>query len=397
MAATKPKILFFTSHCPHAAPNGAHLRTLHIARFLQECGDLRLVLAGRWPFDSQAIKKAAEEFKLCAVMNFIRVPRRSLAERLRYEFDPFVLNTHNAAVSVMDEAKLASLMEGHDLAWFYGVHIPNALKMRTVHRSVLDVDDVPSQYYRSCLRTETNPIRRMLLRRQIALWRRREGQLLNRFNLLGVSSTQDREYFHNDARVHMIPNGFEETESLPKQSHDGPSRVGFIGDCSYPPNKEGITWFVRAVWPLVKRRIPDARLRVVGNETANEKFQEGQDIDGLGYVDDPAAEINTWSVMAVPILTGGGTRVKIAEAFSRGCPVVSTSMGAYGYDVTHKQELLLADHPKDFADACCNLICNQSLAQAIVKSARDVFQQRYAWQAIKPSVYKVVEHCLALP
>ncbi len=73
---------------------------------------------------------------------------------------------------------------------------------------------------------------------------------------------------------------------------------------------------------------------------------------------DPAAEIATWSAMVIPIRLGAGTGVKIADGFSRKCPVVSTQLGAFGYDVQHGRELLLVrdDDPVAFASACVSLI-----------------------------------------
>ena len=64
------------------------------------------------------------------------------------------------------------------------------------------------------------------------------------------------------------------------------------------------------------------------------------DVDALGYVADAASEMATWSAMIIPVRLGGGTRVKIADAFSRKCPVVSTRLGAYGYDVQTGRELI---------------------------------------------------------
>lgn len=92
----------------------------------------------------------------------------------------------------------------------------------------------------------------------------------------------------------------------------------------YPPGQ---------VWPRNKAKHMNARLRLVGLGTDSEIAREGVDIDGLGWVNDTAEEISTWSMMIMPIHVGGGTRVKIAEAFSRKCPVVATSLGAFGYKV----------------------------------------------------------------
>src|SRR5205807_660617 len=100
------------------------------------------------------------------------------------------------------------------------------------------------------------------------------------------------------------------------------------------------------------------RLRLVGKGSDGPQKPAGPDIDALGWVDDSAAEIATWSVMAVPIRMGGGTRIKIAEGFSRKCPMVSTRLGAYGYEIEDRRQIRLADTPEDFARACVELVRN---------------------------------------
>src|SRR5207253_3633751 len=98
--------------------------------------------------------------------------------------------------------------------------------------------------------------------------------------------------------------------------------------------------------------VPDAELRLVGLSTDGAAKPGGPDIHGLGYLESAAEEMATWSAMIVPIHEGAGTRVKIADAFSKGIPVVATELGASGYSIKNHVELLIADAPEDFAAAC---------------------------------------------
>ena len=120
----------------------------------------------------------------------------------------------------------------------------------------------------------------------------------------------------------------------------------------------------------------------------------GQDIDGLGYLDDATDEISSWSTMIVPIRVGGGTRVKIAEAFSRRCPVVSTTLGAFGYEVTDGVELVLADNSESFANACVRLINDRVLATKLSDTAWTRFLREWTWDSIGGSVEEVVRMCI---
>ena len=159
------------------------------------------------------------------------------------------------------------------------------------------------------------------------------------------------------------------------------------------PNREGILLFIRDVWPRIKRDVPNVHLRLVG-KGSEEVPNLCPDIEGLGWMDDASEEIASWSAMIVPIHVGGGTRIKIAEAFSRKCPVISTSLGAYGYDLESGREAMLADNPSAFAQACIDLITNAPLRESLTAHAYKRYQHHWTWEAQANSVARAVEHCL---
>jgi glycosyltransferase involved in cell wall biosynthesis len=117
-------------------------------------------------------------------------------------------------------------------------------------------------------------------------------------------------------------------------------------------------------------------------------------VDTLGWIEDPENEISTWSAMIIPIQTGGGTRIKIADAFSRKVPVVSTRYGAYGYDVKGGTELLLADSPRDFSAACVSLAKDTMLGAKLAETAWSRFLKDWSWDAIAPCFWSAAEDCL---
>jgi glycosyltransferase involved in cell wall biosynthesis len=161
------------------------------------------------------------------------------------------------------------------------------------------------------------------------------------------------------------------------------------------PNEEGIKWFVREVWHKIKRDFPDAQLRLVGRGSQGHLTSLGPDITGLGWLEDPADEIASWSAMIVPIKVGAGTRVKVAEGFARRCPVVATTIGAFGYDVENGREALLADHADDFASACMLLLRNPGFGEALAERAHKRFLERWTWVSFEPSVGAAIHQCLA--
>jgi glycosyltransferase involved in cell wall biosynthesis len=259
---------------------------------------------------------------------------------------------------------------------------------------VLDIDDIQSQVHAGKIKQAAGLAERLRAAHQQFVWRRREKVLMQRFGTVCVCSEADRAYLGGGDRIHPIPNGFESPRTTPSHAPLSPPRIGFIGTLNYEPNVDGLKWFIRKVWPVIKSRQSDARLRLVGMGTDAGIAGEGADIDGLGFVDDVAAEVSGWTTSIVPINVGGGTRIKIAEAFSRKCPVVSTRLGAYGYSLESGRDLMLADSPGEMADACLRLINDPKLAEDMAERSWRRFQSEWSWEAIAPRVIDAVEASL---
>ena len=193
----------------------------------------------------------------------------------------------------------------------------------------------------------------------------------------------------------MIPNGFEEPiRRTPYELPSTPPRIGFIGIFDYFPNVEGIQWFVRNCWPKIKSKCPDVKLRLAGRFSNGPLQLAATDIEPLGWVENIDDEVATWSLMIVPLQKGAGTRGKIAYGFSRRCPIVSTSIGAYGYEIENGREIILADKSDHFAEACLTMLQRPQEAADMAERANKKFLEKWTWKAIQPRVWAAAEDCL---
>ena len=98
--------------------------------------------------------------------------------------------------------------------------------------------------------------------------------------------------------------------------------------------------------------------------------------------------------MIVPIRVGAGTRGKIAQAFGLKLPVVSTSLGAFGYDATDGDIMYLADSASGFAGACVRTIAEPAAAQSMAERAWNAFLERWTWDAIGQRIRNAAQDCL---
>jgi polysaccharide biosynthesis protein PslH len=390
------RILYVTSHCPHAASYGAQLRVLNIGRLLKRMGSVSLVIATPEDLDPRSLDRTREEFDVRSVVRVHPDRLKNAASRLRFELDPAFLNTHFSRVDGPDRERMLQLIDEHDVVWVHTLRTANAFRIYRWPHTALDLDDIPSRVYASRALSGPGVLRRLLDYRQSVTWRRRESLVHDRFAMIGVCSANDRGYLGNGPRTRVIANGFTPPAHVPQREPAEPARIGFLGLCSYEPNRRGVEWFIRSVWPRIKREAPEARLRLAGLESDRDLPSMGPDIDGLGYLDDLGDEVASWTAMIVPLHIGGGTRIKIVEAFSRRCPVVSTTLGAFGYEFRSGEELMLADTAEDFADACLRLMRDRTLGSRLSEQAWRRFMREWTWEAVAGPVEDMVTHA-ALP
>jgi glycosyltransferase involved in cell wall biosynthesis len=387
------RILYVSSHWPGGNASGSQLRALHVARALAEIGEVHVLVVGAEEREPESIERTAAEFKVAPPVDVVPVTDRGISLRFRRALDPRCPHPHGLAAEARGEAWIQEAFPEFDLVWFFKLRTANMFREWRWPRSVVDIDDIPSAY-ESASAKAAPAARRLRSLLQTLVWRRRERLLGERFNVLGVCSEGDRQYLSPVAPVHVIPNGFECPARAPARQATKGGRIGFIGLFDHPPNLEGIQWFARECWPRIKQQAPASRLRLVGKFSAGLLNLPGPDIDALGWVSEPADEFATWSAMIVPLRFGAGTRVKIAEAFSQKCPVVSTRFGAYGYDVQDGAELLLADRPEEFAEACLSLIRDPARGAAMAERAWQQFVNKLTWKSITPRIHAAAGDCL---
>ena len=392
------KILFVTSHWPLAPAYGAQQRVLNVGRLLSRFGDVSFVIVPSEQEDEETARRTRLEFEICRIIRPLPVAQGRLFARLfqrfRHEFDPTFMATDPYVISEPERVGLQELIQQHDIVWVHTIRTAQWFRIYRWPHSVLDVDDLPSRPYQLAERSGGSLVRRILDLRMWWIWYRRERILADRFNVLAVCSEEDRRYLGSSEQIHVIPNGAHRPEARPRNCSEVP-RIGLIGNCTFAPNEDGAKWFIRDVWPIIKRECPRAQLRLVGRGSEGYLAKLGPDITGLGWLEDPGDEIASWSAMIVPIKVGAGTRVKVAEGFARRCPVVATTIGAFGYDVENGREVLLADRAGDFASACILLLRNPELGEALSERAHKRFLERWTWDSFESTVGAAIQQCIA--
>jgi polysaccharide biosynthesis protein PslH len=159
----------------------------------------------------------------------------------------------------------------------------------------------------------------------------------------------------------------------------------FCGSLDYQPNRQGLLWFYREVLPLVKKKVPNIKLNVVGNILKPDVYQElinDPAVNFIGKVDSVVPYYKVSGVSVAPLISGSGTRLKILEAMSMGNPVVSTTVGAEGISYSSGKHLLIGDTPEVFSENIVLLLENQVLFHSTRNSALQLVKSYYNWEKI---------------
>ncbi len=163
-----------------------------------------------------------------------------------------------------------------------------------------------------------------------------------------------------------------------------PDRVTFLGSMDWMPNQDGVRWFATNVWPRVRAARPGATFHVVGRSPPPEvrALEQVPGIKILGGVPDVRPHLAETAAFVVPLLVGGGTRLKIYEAMASARAVVSTTVGAEGLPVVPGEHYLAADDPAAFADAVVKVLADQPFRDRVRHAADRFVRQRYASEPV---------------
>jgi len=272
----------------------------------------------------------------------------------------------------------------YDCVWFATARAAIPIGLKGANATVLDGDDY--SYVREWLLLRTTPSYGAKLWNYFdvaKLWWWERGHV-QRFSIVVRCSNDDRAR-HPGKNVVVIPNGTDVPAALNRRPQ---ARALFVGDLGYEPNQHGVEWFLQNAWPLIRAQIPEAQIDLVGrNRSSYIEAANGRDgIHVHGFVEQIEPFFETAALSVVPLLSGGGTRLKIPESLVRGVPVVSTRVGAYGMEAGEEHGLYLADEPTAFAEKCIGLLADPTAAATHALAGREYVASIHDWRVIQQQV-----------
>ncbi len=236
-------------------------------------------------------------------------------------------------------------------------------------------------------RVERRPWRRVLLELEWRKMRRYEAHACTRASATIAVSETDRALLAAiapDAATFAVSTGVDTSYFAPNGVPEMPIHLVFTGSMDWYPNEDAMLHFMQTILPSIRREIPAVSLTVAGRNPSGRLVQAAGEAGVLitGTVDDIRPEIAKAAVYVVPLRIGGGTRLKIFEAFAMGKAVVSTTIGAEGLPLVPGEHFLRADDPAEFARVVVSLLRDPVRRKALGASGRRLVEERYSWAQV---------------
>lgn len=251
---------------------------------------------------------------------------------------------------------------------------------------VVDCHNHDSLLLRRGVRASRSPARKVVRYSQYVAIRRIEGKMGGLVDQVWVPAPSDKESLERAGvgPVRLVPAGLDTSDYVPRAG--APCTVGFTGSLWYPPNQEAVRILVGEVFPKVVGLVPDARVVIAGSRPPEwMRKAAGGGISLEADVPDIRRVLGRFSVAAIPLLRGGGMKVKVLEAMAMGKAVVTTEKGAEGIGARDGEDILIRE-VGDLHSAIAGLLRDDAARERLGKRARELVERRYSIEALRRSL-----------
>jgi len=383
------KILFLTQLCPYPPSSGGAIKTYNFLKHLGARHDVSLLTFVRSGDEVQFLSHLAP---YCRGIDFCVIGRSRLLN-MRYALKSLLAG--RSFIITRDwhpdmYAKVRNLLDNQpDLIYVDHLQMFQFVPDPPPCPVVLDDHNIEWRIIERFASAGAAPFRRLFASLEWRKLRSYELDACRRAGLVFTVTPQDKSVLVSsgipEQKIVSLPVGVDVDSFTPVRSTADDRKVLTFGTMSWPPNVDAVTYFVRAIYPLVKRQVSDVRFTVIGANPPREiRALEDQDrsINIAGFVEDIQAAAQGAAAFVAPLRIGSGIRVKILDAMAMGLPVVTTSVGCEGILLQPGEHALVTDAPGEFADAVVHLLLDPRERLCLGSAGRKLVESLYSWPPI---------------
>ncbi len=383
------KLLVIDEEFPYPLNTGKRIRTFNLVRELTREHQVSYLAYG-----DRASQ--ASEFLLRNNITTHAVPppdRRQSGPKFYYRLlanlfskYPYIVTSHYTSEF---QSRLMHLIESEKFDLVICEWTPYARFIRDIKnaRKVIVAHNIESTIWERYERNETNPLKKYYIGvqyRKVLAFERSCFGWADGATAVTRQEAETIRSFGTKYEPAVIDNGVDTEYFAPKQTTIDPNTLVFTGSMDWRPNQDAALYFAAEILPILRNECPGIKAIFVGRNPTKQITDLGR-IDGItitGTVDDVRDYIASAALYIVPLRIGGGSRLKILEAMAMQKPVVSTTVGAEGLEVTDGKNIVLADGPDVFAQTVLDCLSDNELTSQLAASGRQLVLDRYRWQQL---------------
>lgn len=383
------KILWVKSDFLHPTNRGGQIRTLEMLKCLHRRHEVHFIAFddGKNP---EGLRRSSEYCSRAYAVPHRVPPRRSL--RFAGQLVEGLVSRLPVSVrrytSGRMKRQIQSLLEQNQFDSLVCDFLFPAMNIPDLTSSVLFQHNVESVIWRRHVQQASGPAKRAYFRLQARRMEIVERAVCRKAGRVVAVSDVDRDTMtemFGAKDVAVIRTGVDIDFFNPPALAPVRADLVFVGSMDWMPNIDGMRYFTNAILPLIRKQRPNCRIAVAGRKPGmaiREMAHRDPNILVTGTVPDIRPYLWGSTVCIVPLLVGGGTRLKIFEAMAAKLPVVSTSIGAEGLPVEDGVHIFIADSAELFAQRCLDLLSSADKRKQLADNAWDLVSSQFSWEAV---------------
>jgi polysaccharide biosynthesis protein PslH len=380
------KILILTHRVPFPQNGGYPIVVANTIRGLVNLGhDVSLVSLNA----KKLLHEAEEKDELLGKINYRVIDidaSVSLFDGLRDIFSKSTYNVDRYYDENFEKLLVRTIKNiGYDIIQFEGLFVApyvDAVRRNCNSKLIYRAHNIEHQIWEMLAQQKTDPFKKSYLRLMARRIKKYELQQINKFNAIAVLTGQDKStmmHYGVTTPVEIVPVGIDLAHYKPDFSKTEFPSMFFLGSLDWMPNREGIEWFLQAFHNDLAHEDLRVKFYVAGTNIPDE-FDD-YDVMGKifiqGEVDDGLEFMNSKSIMIVPLLSGGGMRVKIVEGMAMQKCIISTSIGAEGINYKNGVNILIANNREEYFKAIRRCIADEDYCRAVGINARKLMEEQH--------------------
>jgi len=400
-----PRLLFLSQVLPYPPDGGVKIRTYHILRLLAQRFDVTALCFYRGKGGALEVDVEGSIAALSPLGQVEAFPLPQDRSKLRLVWDHLrsAASRRVYTVAGYESANFRDRLETLLATERFAIVHADSLDLSPYFPAVAGIPlacthhDAQSVLLRRRAERQKIPLMRKYIAFQAELMEREERRWCPDVSLNVTVSERDRDVLREiapDARCSVVPNGVD-TEYFAPTDAPGAGMV-FVGGTTWFPNKDALEYYNAHILPALRRAGVGDDVKWVGRASAAE-LHASRTWDGIemtGFVPDVRPFIRDAACYIVPLRVGGGTRIKILDAWAMGKAVVSTSIGCEGLDAVDGDNILIRDDPDSFAEAIRDVLEDSELRMRLGRAGRETVETTYSWEVVGRHLIETYEDLL---